>query len=599
MKETMLVPRPEYPRPQMVRPKWDNLNGQWEFEIDHGKSGKEREWFNINHKFSREITVPFCPESRLSGIAYTDFMAAVWYKREFTIPDSWNKQRILLHFGAVDYNTEVWINGQSVGKHRGGYTPFSFDITEHIGSGVNIVTVCAEDDVRSGLQPRGKQCDSYYSWGCDYTRTTGIWQTVWLECVPQTYISSLKITPDLPNECVHIEAKVNGELCNSLLIDATATYEQKRVGSQQAVISGEIAKLTIPISEVYVWEPGSPKLYDLNLALSENREKIDEVQSYFGLRSVALQGMSFKINNKSVFQRLVLDQGFYPDGIYTAPTDDDLRNDIELSIKLGFNGARLHEKVFEPRFLYWADKLGYMVWGEYPNWLFDITTATGLERVLPEWMEAMERDINHPSIIGWCPFNETWDKNGTKQNDEVVRITYNVTKQLDPSRPVIDASGFYHVSTDIFDVHDYDQNPETFKKRYEPMKAGGEAHVPFPERQKYEGQPYFVSEFGGIWWNPSATDEKSWGYGERPRSEEEFLSRYEGLVSVLLENPNIMGFCYTQLYDVEQEANGLYTYNRKLKFNENIIRDINSRVAANEKNFEVIFSSNEKLRINK
>ncbi|WP_260320188.1 glycoside hydrolase family 2 protein [Peribacillus simplex] len=583
MKDILTIPRPEYPRPQLVRPDWVNLNGEWAFEIDHGKSGKERNWFNANQKFTHKINVPFCPESRLSGIEYTDFMAAVWYKRSFTIPSSWNDKRILLHFGAVDYDTEVWVNGQSVGTHRGGYTPFSFDITTYIQSGTNIVTVCAEDDVRSGLQPRGKQCDSYNSWGCDYTRTTGIWQTVWVECVPRAgYISSVKISPDLANECVHVEAKINGESNRSWSFTSAVAYEQKQVGSQQAVVSGQRARVTIPISDIHAWEPGNAHLYDLHLTLLYDDQKVDEVQSYFGLRSVALDGMAFKINDKSVFQRLVLDQGFYPDGIYTAPTDEDLRNDIELSMKLGFNGARLHEKVFEPRFLYWADKLGYLVWGEYANWLFDITTATGLERVLPEWMEAMERDINHPSIIGWCPFNETWDKNGTKQNDEVVRIVYNVTKQLDPTRPVIDASGFYHVSTDIFDVHDYDQNPETFKKRYEPMREGGNVHVPFPDRQRYEGQPYFVSEFGGIWWDPLAKNEKSWGYGERPSTEEEFFTRYEGLVSVLLDNPNIFGFCYTQLYDVEQETNGLYTYDRKIKFEQSVIQNINSRAAAIE-----------------
>jgi hypothetical protein len=259
-----------------------------------------------------------------------------------------------------------------------------------------------------------------------------------------------------------------------------------------------------------------------------------------------------------------------------------LRRDIEISLELGFNGARLHEKIFEPRFLYWADRLGYLVWGEHANWGLNITNPMGLERFLPEWLEAVERDFNHPSIVGWCPFNETWDLNGTRQDNEVLRMVYRVTKQLDPTRPVIDTSGNYHVETDIFDVHDYDQNPDTFQARYEPMKSGGPVFESFPDRQRYEGQPYFVSEYGGIWWNPGQIGEEGWGYGERPKSEAEFLDRYTRLTTTLLENPKICAFCYTQLYDVEQEVNGLYTYDRKPKFDPAIIRAVNSRPAAIE-----------------
>ena len=303
---------------------------------------------------------------------------------------------------------------------------------------------------------------------------------------------------------------------------------------------------------------------------------------------------SILINGKPVFQRLVLDQGFYPEGIYTAPTDMALKNDIEISMGLGFNGARMHEKIFEARYIYWADKLGYLVWGEHANWGLNITTPMGLERFLPEWMEALERDFNSPALIGWCPFNETWDRKftlpengswdpkGIRQDDEVLRIVYNVTKMVDKTRPVIDTSGNYHVVTDIFDIHDYEQDPEKFAEKFEPMKNGGKPFVNYPDRQKYEGQPYFVSEYGGIWWNPEQKDGKAWGYGQRPKSEEEFLKRYEGLTSILLRNPKICAFCYTQLYDVEQEVNGLYTYDRKPKFDAKIIREINSRKAAIE-----------------
>lgn len=576
-----MLPRPEYPRPDFVRPEWINLNGQWQFEIDHGKSGKERGYHDKGHDLSETITVPFCPESKLSGVEYTDFMAAVWYKREFTLPENWTNGRTLLHFGAVDYMAEVWVNGVSVGTHCGGYTPFSFDITSNLLPGGNVISVYAEDDVRSGRQPRGKQSEMFHSHGCDYTRTTGIWQTVWLEQVPDAYLSDMKVVSDPDNACVHLEVKVHGNVSGDTLT-VSALYDGRSVGETRVLVSGHSVKLTLPLSEVHLWEVGNARLYDLKLSLHTQGRESDMVDSYFGLRTVLLDGMKFLINGKSVFQRLVLDQGFYPEGIYTAPSDEDLRKDIEISMGLGFNGARLHEKIFEPRFLYWADQLGYLVWGEHANWGLNITQAESLAQFLPEWLEGMQRDYNHPALIGWCPFNETWDRDGTKQNNDVLRIVYEVTKRMDPTRPVIDTSGNFHVVTDIFDLHDYDQNPQTFRERYEPMKDGGEVFNTFPDRQTYEGQPYFISEYGGIWWNPQQKDEKSWGYGDRPATEEAFIERYEGLTQVLLDHPMMFGFCYTQLYDVEQEVNGLYTYDRQPKFDPEVIRRINSRKAAIE-----------------
>ncbi|GIO43300.1 glycoside hydrolase family 2 protein [Paenibacillus apis] len=574
-------PRPEHPAPHWERSEWLNLNGSWQFEMDHGKSGKERGYFKKDHHLAGEITVPFCPESKLSGVEYKDFMAAVWYRRGFTVPEAWTGGRVLLHFGAVDYETEVWMNGVSVGTNRGGYSSFSFDITEQLAAGENIVTVLAEDDVRSGRQPRGKQSERFYSHGCDYTRTTGIWQTVWLEFVPETYLSNMKLVADPDNACAHLELEIKGGSAGAV-VTAAASFEGKAVGEVSAAVTGTYAFLTLPLSEVHLWEVGNGRLYNLELTLRHDGGSEDRVSAYFGLRTITIDGMAVRINGKSVFQRLVLDQGFYPDGIYTAPSDDDLRKDIELSLEMGFNGARLHEKMFEPRFLYWADRMGYLVWGEHANWGLDITTPAGLSSFLPEWLEGMRRDFNHPALIGWCPFNETWDRNGTKQDNDVLKIVYEVSKQMDPTRPVIDTSGNFHVVTDIFDIHDYDQNPETFKARYEPMKRDGEVFVTFSDRQKYKGQPYFVSEYGGIWWNPDQKDEKSWGYGDRPKSEEEFIERYRGLTDTLLDHPKMFGFCYTQLYDVEQEVNGLYTYARKAKFDPEVIRQINSRKAAIE-----------------
>lgn len=575
------TPRPEYPRPQMVRDQWMNLNGVWEFQMDFGNSGKDRRLFEAD-KLDSEILVPFCPESKLSGIGHIDFINAVWYRREFEVPEEWKGNRVLIHFGAVDYRTEVWINGVSVGTHMGGYSSFSFDITEYLKEGKNVVIVHAEDDNRSWLQPRGKQRIEHHfiHYGADYTRVTGIWQTVWLECVPQEYIDSLKMVPDLDNECFHIEARLVGET-DKLTFEVKALFDNREVGFASAAVTGNTVRATVPLSEVHLWDLGQPNLYDLEISLLRDNKCVDKVQSYMGLRSVYLKDNAFYLNGRPVFMRLVLDQGYYPDGIYTAPSEEALKQDIEISMSLGFNGARLHQKVFEPRFLYLADKMGYMVWGEHANWGLDITNPTGLKQFLPEWLEVLERDFNHPSIIGWCPFNETWDRDGVKQDDDILRIVYNVTKAYDTTRPVIDTSGNFHVVTDIYDIHDYDQNPESFAAKFEPMRTGGEVYEPFKDRQRHEGQPYFVSEYGGIWWNPE--DGHGWGYGERPESEKEYLERYKSLTETLLTNPNICGFCFTQLYDVEQEVNGLYTYDRRPKFDPKIISEINSQKAATEK----------------
>ena len=575
-------PRSEYPRPQMVRDKWVNLNGQWQFEIDHSKSGRER-GLPTQDELSCKIIVPFCPESKLSGVEFKDFMASVWYKRELEIPKEWFNERVLLHFGAVDYYSEVWINGISCGTHKGGYSSFTFDITDIISPGKNTITVCAEDDVRGGKQPRGKQSYKHYSNGCDYTRTTGIWQTVWLESVPKTYISSFKVTPDPDNSCVHVSTLLN-DYAKDFILNIKALYNNNLVGESCSIVNVREINQTLSLSEIHLWEPGSPELYDLEFELSCNNTVIDKVKSYFGLRTVTLDEDSILINGKKVFQRLVLDQGFYPDGVYTAPNDEALKRDIEISMDLGFNGARLHEKVFEPRYLYWADKLGYIVWGEHANWGLDISTAEGIEHFLPEWIEVLNRDFNHPSIVGWCPFNETWDvPNFRRQNDMVLSVIYSVTKEIDKTRPVIDTSGNYHVITDIFDIHDYEQDVDKFKAKFEPMKNGGEVYVTFADRQKYEGQPYFVSEYGGIQWNEDVDYSFGWGYGDRPKTKEEFIERYRGLTTALLSNPKICAFCYTQLYDIEQEVNGIYTYDRKAKFDPLVFKEINTQIAAIEK----------------
>ena len=567
----MTIPRSEHPDPQFQRKDWLNLNGEWDFEFDFGNSGL-RAGVLEKDEWSRKINVPFCTESKLSGIEYTDFIAAVWYRKSVTVTEAQLESRVLIHFGAVDYETYLYVNGEEAGYHKGGYTSFTFDITEFLTAGENVIAVNARDDVRDPLVPRGKQSELYNSHGCDYTRTTGIWQTVWLEFVPKAYVKSFKLFPDTVNATLGVSAVVEGEGA----FKAEAFYDGRLVGSFEKTAAGFVSG-DIKLSETHLWEVGCGRLYDLKITFGG-----DEISSYFGLRDIRIDGYKVLINGKSVFQRLVLDQGFYADGIYTAPSDEALEKDIRLSLAVGFNGARLHQKVFEPRFLYHCDRLGYIVWGEFGNWGLDYSRDGALEAMLPQWCESVARDFNHPAIVGWCPFNETWDRDGRKQNDELLRIVYRVTKQLDETRPCIDTSGNFHVETDIFDVHDYEQKVEIFKGNYDRLMTEGVLFERFPDRQEYDGKkPAFVSEYGGIQWSLGSRGD-AWGYGNAPKSEQEFIDRYKGLTDALLDNERMFGFCYTQLYDIEQEQNGLYYYDRSPKFDPELFRRINSRKAAIE-----------------
>lgn len=561
-----MIPRSEYPRPQMVRDGWQNLNGTWQFQFDHGRSGRNRGMQNLE-KLEGSIVVPFCVESKLSQVEYKDFIGAVWYKRSFGLTEEDLKGRVLLHFEAVNYYCQVWVNGYDLGTHQGGYTPFTFDITKYVHTDENTVVVYVENDVRNPLQPRGKQSEVFNSRGCDYTRNSGIWQTVWLEYVPETYIENYRCIPDPDNGSVNMQVFFAGDFSKGTL-QANITYQGKTVGSACVQAGSNSVSFFVSLSERHFWEPGKPELYEVALSSQFDNGAMDEVTGYFGLRSVSVGKNAIMINGKPVFQRLVLDQGYYPDGIYTAPSDEALRKDIELSMALGFNAARMHEKVFERRYLYWADKLGYMVWGEYGNWGLDISRPESVHAYLKPWMDAVNRDFNSPALVCWCPFNETWDRDGKKQDNSVLSAVYHMTKALDPTRPCIDTSGHYHVVTDIFDVHDYEQDVEVFRSHYAPMAEGGAVYNNFPNRQSYKGQPYMVTEYGGILW--SEKGEKGWGYGNAPKTVEEFADRYVSLTGVLLENPKICGLCYTQLYDVEQEKNGLYTYNRGKKFSQEI-----------------------------
>ncbi|MBN1458502.1 MAG: beta galactosidase jelly roll domain-containing protein [Armatimonadetes bacterium] len=566
------IPRPEHPNPMAVRGEWMNLNGTWEFaETDGPLPSPPRNGEGVDQGFLTDkpypdkIIVPFCRESKLSGLGRTGFVKNVWYRRTFDFPSTWKSPRVLLHIGACDYEITVWLNGQLLGKHRGGSSPITFEITRQLEKGTNTVIVHAFDDTRSGLQPTGKQAHSEQSAGCVYTRTTGIWQTVWLEGVGSTYIKDFTIETDPVFGRVIIRPEIDGWWAD-MGIKAVASIGDKVVGVDVVTAQWRSAHLTLKLSETHPWSPEKPFLYDLRLVITLNGRVVDEVKSYFGLRTVSILGTLIHINSPVVFQRLILDQGFYPDGIWTAPTDDALRHDIELSQACGFNGARLHQKVFEPRFLYWADKMGYLVWSEFPSWGVDYGNPLINLPFVNEWIEIVRRDRNHPAIVGWCPLNETSGAAGELQNTIIA-----ATRAIDPSRPVIDTSGYVHslAEPDVLDTHDYDQNPESFAARY---GEGFAQNVVLPARyggpESRASVPFMVSEFGGIGI-----------YGAAPKDIDEFYTRYQGLVDALLDSPSQFGFCYTQLTDVEQETNGLYTYDRQPKFDVKRIHDITARPA--------------------
>lgn len=590
------VPRPEYPRPQFMRPDWLCLNGDWQFEIDSSDTGLER---GLHTKdLAGRITVPFCPESKLSGVGNTDFLNAVWYRRTVEIPAGWAGRRVLLHFQAVDEEATVWVNGTEVTRHRGGWTSFSIDVSHVVKPGQPATVVLRARDDMKQPKPRGKQSKLFHNHDCDYTRTTGIWQTVWMEPVPETYLKRARITPDLANRTFHVEQPVAGSAARCS-VQATLRAGNTILARVSAAVGAFAARLALVVPEghVHPWSPREPFLYDLTLELIDaTGRSIDTVRSYAGLRSVTIDGKAVKLNGETVFQRLVLDQGYYPDGVLTAPSDEALVRDIQLSMEAGFNGARLHQKVFEERFLYHADRLGYLCWGEFGDWGMWEAADAMLNQpgaaAVAQWLEAVERDYSHPSIVGWCPLNETRQAMTDRHAalNDVTAAMFLATKAFDHTRPVLDASGYAHrvIETDVYDSHNYEQDPEQFRKQVAGL-ADGKPFVNFHEGKPmslpYRGQPYFVSEFGGTWWSddPAYGQDKSWGYGQRPKSRADAQTRIEGLMRVLLEDPHMFGYCYTQLTDVFQEQNGIYTFDRRPKFDLERIRALQRSPAAIER----------------
>lgn len=561
----------------MKRSAWVCLNGEWDFAIN-----SRGDWqVPADVTFDRKIVVPFSPETKASGVQEPGFYSAVWYRRYFEAKHPSVDYRLMLHFEAVDYRAVVWVNGKRVGSHEGGYTPFHVDVTDALGSeGRHEIVVRAEDDPADLAKPRGKQDWKLEPHSIWYPRTTGIWQTVWMETVPETHIHSLVWSSSLERWDIGIDSAVSSRSAQRLTMHVRLNVGEHVLASDSyAVIAGEVHRriaLSDPGIDDYrnelLWSPASPTLIDAQLELRDEAGKlIDEVQSYTAIRSVSIQGDRVILNGRPLKLRLVLDQGYWPDTGMTAPDDGALLQDVRLAKQLGFNGVRKHQKVECARFLYWADRMGLLVWEEMPS-AYRYTTKS-IERVTREWLEVINRDRSHPCIIAWVPFNESWgvpDLPDNPAHRHYVQALYHLTKALDASRPIIGNDGWESIATDIIGIHDYDEQPERIAKRYGLDHV--EAHLLKRERpggrmllvggEPKGNQPIVLTEFGGI--ALSKNHEETWGYS-RSETAQQFADRYAALLEVVRNLPALAGFCYTQFTDTYQEANGLLYADRTPK----------------------------------
>jgi beta-galactosidase/beta-glucuronidase len=532
-----LQPRPEHPQPRFRRERWLNLNGEWDFGI-----GDEP-------RFERTIVVPFAAQSKLSGVGQQPG-DVVWYRRRVQAPEA---ERVRLHFGAVDYRATVWVDGVEVARHEGGHTPFSADLDIAPGAELEVV-VKAEDPLADRTLQRGKQYWKPEPEGIFYTSTTGIWQSVWLEPLPLRQLRSLRLRPDAETGVLTFDIAADGG------VEVTALLDGRVCGSWR----GDAETGRIELEEVRRWSPDDPQLYDLRVRLLAGG---DLVESYFGLRTVETRDGRFLLNGEPCEQRLVLDQGYFPGGWYTASVDADLRRDIELAKAMGFNGARKHQKVEDPRWLYWADRLGFLVWGEMAN--ANLYSAAGEERLVREWTAAVKRDRDHPCVVAWVPVNESWgvpegSAAQAAMQDRLCRLTH----ALDGTRPVISNDGWEHSASDLCTLHDYDPAP-VLAQRYRSLAEAlkGRERQPYLPGFEHRGEPLIVSEFGGL----KLRNASGWGY-EEVAGPEQLLAEYTALVRALMEAGPVEGFCYTQLTDVEHEKNGLLTFDRGPKVDTELMR---------------------------
>ncbi|MFR8317847.1 MAG: glycoside hydrolase family 2 protein [Catenibacillus sp.] len=582
----------DYPRPQMVRHNWKNLNGSWDFAFDDNNMGQEKNWSVNFPKEHRTIQVPFTYETKKSGIYETGHHENIWYSRSVMLEEKEiDGKKILLHFEGSDFKTIVWINGKAVGSHQGGYARFSFDITRYVSPGENRITVKVEDS-KSIVQPRGKQRWMENNFGCWYVQTTGIWKTVWLEYVNPVHLKAVKITPDLEAAAVNFIYDLVPEVCaGTYMIETIVSYEGTDISRSCRQIQRTYAEDQISLYApwespwgLHLWTPDDPALYEVVIRIYTEHEIVDEVCSYFGMRDIQISNGNILLNGTPLYQRLILDQGYWADSHLTPPDEAALIEDIEKIQSMGYNGVRKHMKTEDERFLYWCDVKGLLVWSEMAA-CYEFNDAA-VQEFTKEWMDVVRQNYNHPSIITWTPFNESWGIHQIKTDEKQQAFTqsiYYLTKSFDGMRPVIVNDGWEHTVSDILTLHDYEEDGAAFYERYADHLQDIIAGRLYPNKSKaaladgftYRGQPVIISEYGGIAF--SGGEEGAWGYGKTVSDEAEFLERFDRITTAIKRIPYVVGYCYTQVSDVQQEINGLLDEKHGYKLEPEKIREINCR----------------------
>ncbi|MFP4287459.1 MAG: glycoside hydrolase family 2 protein [Candidatus Izemoplasmataceae bacterium] len=566
-----------YPRPQFARSNWLNLNGPWQFTFDDSDIGLKEKWYKKPIK-DLTINVPFCYQSAESGIHSNEDHSIMWYQKTFNV--KLNDTLKILNVGAIDYRSDIFINGEHVRTNLGGNVSFTVDITHYLNDGENTITIRVFDDMLDIEIPRGKQYWKEQSENIFYTRTSGIWQSVWLEEVPKTYIKRTKFVPDILTNSIKIGYYFENVTSDADL-ETTISFNGKLISSTSVTITSNYHEAVYYLGKAndqdknHFWTPETPNLYDVSFTL-KSATGVDQIDSYFGMRKISIENGNIMLNNRPYYLRLVLDQGYYPTGLLTAPNDEAMKADINLTKLMGFNGVRKHQKIEEERYLYYADKMGLIVWEEMPS-AYKFSSKT-MMNLLDEWQRAIKRDYNHPSIVAWVPINESWGVPNLLNNTREVHFLeamYNLTKALDNTRMVISNDGWEHGTTDLLTIHDYESKESVLDDRYssvDKILSSLPGHrILLNKGFNYLKQPILVTEFGGISFKKSDTN--GWGYSSA-KNGEDFENRLRAVFKPLYKSSHIQGVCYTQLTDVEQEINGLLTFDRTPKIPLEIIRNI-------------------------
>lgn len=574
-----------FPNPQFIRKNWMDLNGQWNFEFDDFDEGiKNKYYLNSDSFFQKEIMVPFTYQTRSSTVHLNENHPIVWYQKKIML-DFDEHKKYILNFGAVDYQCDIWINGNHVKQHIGGHTPFNVDISEFAATETNIVV--RAEDFNSTRQAIGKQTWKDTNFLCWYTRTVGIWQQVWLEEVGESYLDSVRMTPNIDNASLEIDALLNGKK-EDYTLNVIISYQEEVLVKTSINFKNQRAKFQVDVSSnqpdfrLNYWSPQAPSLYDIKFeVLDTTNHLVDEVYSYFGMRNVRVKNNMIYLNNQEIYQKLILDQGYFKNGGLTG-TYKELEDDVKKIKEFGFNGVRKHQKIEDHRFMYLCDVYGLFMWAEMPS-PFEYSAETN-ENFVREIHPFVSKHYNHPSVIVYTLMNESWGINEVYDNIEqqnFVNALYYLVKSLDKTRLVVGNDGWEHTITDIVTIHDYNDEPNSFRKSYRDIEEAANGspsrtstrHV-FSKEYKYSNQPFMVSEYGGIAYEENDKGKVSWGYGERLVDKKDVIERIGELTKVLMDNENMCGFCYTQLTDVEQEVNGLLDEDHNYKFDPELIKEI-------------------------